>query len=324
MYPTCLKLDGVETNDVPEHSGIFADIYKGQWQGRDVCLKVIRRTRQIDMEHLTKVISKEAIMWSQLHHPHIVPFFGIHYFKNTLALVFPWMQNGDIRAYLARHKDSNRVTMAFDVAQGLKFLHENDIVHGDLKSLNVLVNDRGRLCVADFWLSTIPDKDFLTLTSYSSEVSREDVARWQAPELFNPDNEEPADTTKASDVYSWACVAYEIFAGKAPFSQIARETSIMSKVLKGRRPSRPTDASRSWSVWGLTHELWSLMESCWSADPTQRPMMALVAEQLGMALSQDVLVQREHVEDSSSEQLREMAGGREIELSVRVLESLLN
>ncbi|KAG6825648.1 hypothetical protein H0H92_002949 [Tricholoma furcatifolium] len=99
----------------------------------------------------------------------------------------------------------------------------------------------------------------------------------------------------------------------------------MTQVLKGQRPSRPADASRSWSIWGLTQAIWSLMEGCWSADPTKRPMMDLVVEQLEKALPQNVMMQREYVEDLSPGQFREMTRwGSEIELSVRVLESLLN
>ncbi|KAG6917279.1 hypothetical protein DXG01_003227 [Tephrocybe rancida] len=234
------------------------------------------------------------------------------------------MENGDISEYLKHHKTSNRVALAYDVAQGLRFLHKNGIIHGDLKGPNILVNELGRACVADFGLSSISDKEILAWTSYSSAASRGGTVRWQAPELFDPEGEEEKRNSEASDMYAWACVAYEIFAGHMPFARLTREATIMNRVSSGERPERPPIPSDSWSVWGLTEDIWSIMEACWSAEPEARPSAQLVIDRVAPVLSPAL---QEGARDSSLSpgEFREMMrrSSDENEISVETFESLL-
>ncbi|KAG6823840.1 hypothetical protein H0H92_008922 [Tricholoma furcatifolium] len=240
-----------------------------------------------------QVISKEAILWGQLQHPNVVPFYGIYRHKGRLSLIAPWMENGDIEDYLKRDTTSNRVVLAYDVARGLEFLHQNGIIHGDLKGKNVLVNDFGRACVADFGLSSISDQEILAWTSISSAESKGGTARYQAPELFDLENGEQNRNTMASDVYAWACVTYEgitlmtvhqIFAGEVPFAHLTRDLVIMKSVSTGAQPARPPASSTSWGVWGLTDDIWSLMQACWALRPDARPSVEAVTSCLVLCL----------------------------------------
>jgi serine/threonine protein kinase len=97
----------------------------------------------------------EAIIWRQLSHPNLLPFFGLYYLENRLCLVSPWMSNGHIIAFLKNAPpDTDRVSLVgtvsnntfecltimrqmLDVAMGVKYLHENRIVHGDLKGVKL-------------------------------------------------------------------------------------------------------------------------------------------------------------------------------------------
>ncbi|KAG6812133.1 hypothetical protein H0H92_004248 [Tricholoma furcatifolium] len=305
LYPTCYELDNVTSSGMPEGSGGFADIYKGVLGGQ-------------------AVVWKEAILWEQLRHPNILPFYGVYRYKGMPSLVAPWMVNGDIQGYLKHHKKSNRVALAFDVVQGLQFLHENSIVHGDLKGGNILINESGRACIADFGLSSISDIEILTWTSQATLYSKGGTARWQAPEILDPEGDEGIHNTTASDIYAWSCVAYEIFADQLPFAHLIRNVAVTTKVLSGQRPRRPPDSSSSWSVWGLTEEIWALMEACWAADPKKRPTIRWVSERLERFLPQDV---NGEVESNylSPGQFREMTRHNidENELSVETLQSIL-
>ncbi len=83
--------------------------------------------------------------------------------------------------------------------QGLQFLHNMNIIHSDLKSANILVND-SLGCLADFGLSTIPD--------VSPSVRRGGALRRMAPELLVP-NSEKIDLFKA-DIFSLAVTMLEV------------------------------------------------------------------------------------------------------------------
>ncbi len=98
----------------------------------------------------------EAIMWSHLSHPNLLPFYGIyhpHERLGSVCLVSPWMQNGNINDYLKVHPDVPRLHLVctcaailqlflfllsikvHDTLAGLDYLHQKSIVHGDLKGV---------------------------------------------------------------------------------------------------------------------------------------------------------------------------------------------
>ncbi|KAG6916088.1 hypothetical protein DXG01_008517 [Tephrocybe rancida] len=300
LVSTCYALGDEADSDSPEYSGRYADIYKGKVQGQVVCLKSIRRTQQTDIDHLAKAFSKAAIIWGKVAHPNILPFYGVFSYKNTISFVSPWMENGNISTFLEKHRDSNRAILR-----------------------NILINNLERACIGDFGLSSATDKEIMTLNYFTSITPQNSTARWQAPELFNPETEEAVRVTEESDIYAFACVAYEIFAGEVPFAELTRETTIIYEVLRDERPSRPATTSLSWGVWGLTEGVWSSMKNCWSGDPAKRPAIDKVIEELEKALSPNVERNVGHGDYLLPSQFRELTRLEGIDSSVEGLESLL-
>ena len=77
--------------------------------------------------------------------------------------------------------------------------------------MNVLVKRSGRACLADFGLANLVDEDILRWTSIqTTRHGSSGTLRWQAPELIDPPSDESAKATPASDIYSFACVCYEV------------------------------------------------------------------------------------------------------------------
>ncbi|KAG6806995.1 hypothetical protein H0H92_009208, partial [Tricholoma furcatifolium] len=263
--------------------GGSADIYQGRTQEKIVGVKTIRRSKDT-LDKVSKNVLNEVILCGYLPgHPNILPLLGIHRERDIKSLVYPWVEHGDLVSYLTRYPDSNRIQLLHDVSMGLRFLHERFIVHGDLKGINVLVNDSGSACIADFGLSSILP-------------SRGGTLYCQAPELFQGEY-----NTKATDMYAFGCLIYEVrvqldlleqcfkrpvsqvFAGEQPFAGIFNPSLIASKVLEGHRPKRP-DNSPSWNPGGLTDDLWAMIEGCWKADPVERPTIDAVIQSLERAL----------------------------------------
>lgn len=90
----------------------------------------------------------------------------------------------------------------------MEYLHMNGIVHGDLKSTNILVTDLERACLTDFGLSYISNDSGITGHALSSnyDPSR---ASYEAPELLDLDVE-CIQKTQASDVYAFGMVCFEV------------------------------------------------------------------------------------------------------------------
>ncbi|KAG5652037.1 hypothetical protein H0H81_006528 [Sphagnurus paluster] len=159
---------------------------------------------------------------------------------------------------------------------------------------NILVDSSSRAYIADFGLSGVDDPTILRWTSLSASASSGGSTRWQAPELFMAHNENamdesqpvtpPPNNTKASDVYAWSCVCYEIFTGKVPFYNIANTNTaagqIIHAVMSGKKPLMRGMEKKLWVEWGLTHQIWALMDECWNKNPDLRPDIQTVLSRL--------------------------------------------
>ncbi|KAG6834222.1 hypothetical protein H0H93_011071, partial [Arthromyces matolae] len=282
IFPTCYSLDGVETNgDFPVAVGGFADVYKGTFQGQAVCIKISRVFRGSEIQSAITNAAQEIILWGQLSHPNIVPFIGFFFHKDLLgriALVSQWMENDNVNEYLKRNPDAVRLFLALDIARGLEYLHDNDIVHGCMKGAEILVDKNGRAQISDVGVSSTLDAHMLTTELRYKSAANSNV-RWLAPELLDVDGEGEPERTQKSDIYSLACLYYEIYAGVFPFAHVKREAAIYIQVIKGTRPQRPEPSSPSWIAWGLTDAMWSLITKCWAQQPALRPTSSEIASQ---------------------------------------------
>ena len=98
------------------------------------------------------MLNREALIWKRLIHPNIVPFTGVT--LDPLQIVSEWMSGGDLPIYIKSHPDANRVTLVsplfgslqkpatlafrqlIGIATGVKYLHQCDVIHGDLKGVS--------------------------------------------------------------------------------------------------------------------------------------------------------------------------------------------
>ncbi|KAJ7093508.1 hypothetical protein C8R44DRAFT_684926 [Mycena epipterygia] len=267
LHPRCFVLSGLEKEGHQVAAGGYGDIWKGRVRGQTVSVKMMRVFRDKDIQAALKAFGREALIWRQLSHPNLLPFFGLYHLENRLCLVSPWMENGHVLEFLKNSPpDTDRLSLIVDIAIGLEYLHTEQIVHGDLKGMNILITPSGRACIADFGLSTI-DVVSLGFTHSTSSVQG-GTARYQAPELLLG-----SSNHYASDVYAFACVCYEILTGKAPFFELRNEMAVSLKVMGGARPSRPGTSE-------CNPILWSLLEDCWNPDPNIRPLMAQTKDRL--------------------------------------------
>ncbi|KAJ7115954.1 kinase-like domain-containing protein [Mycena epipterygia] len=278
ILPSSLFIQGVSRLDKEAtFGGTFGDIYRASYQGQDVALKRIRVFQRDAGRHkIRQRFCREALLWQRLENPFVLPFTGIdaESFPSFLCMVSPWMRHGTILKHLAENGNANVERRLFEIAQGLAYLHSQQIIHGDLRGSNILVNDEWHACLADFGLAVFSDATAATHTS-----NHGGSVRWMGPELHYPQScgLETFQRTYASDVYSFACVCVELYTGKAPFSEISHDAAVMLRVLKNERPPRPYDASGQDM---MSDALWTLVQQCWSHDVAERPSMARVVEMM--------------------------------------------
>ncbi|CAE7124367.1 unnamed protein product [Rhizoctonia solani] len=187
--------------------GGFGDIWKGQLHsGAKVAIKAWRTTATLGRcEYKTlKRAARELYTWSKMNHPHIHRLQGVILFRDQyLGMVSQWMDNGNLHEYLRKHPDADRCQLCTHVASGLKYMHNHNTIHGDLKAINVLVSSDGIARISDFDSAIISEVSSSVVFSVSSSNSRPATMRWAAPELLS---EQPQSKTMQSDVYALGMV----------------------------------------------------------------------------------------------------------------------
>ena len=152
-----------------------------------------------------------------------------------------------------------------DIAHGLQYLHDRDIIHRDLKSWNVLLDDRLNAKICDFGLPKVKTQSQLTATMGVSAGT----ILWMAPELFG----RRAKNTESTDVYVLGMVLYELMTHRLPFQDDLvgkRAECVVPGWLKdGERPDLPAYGNQSFK---------DLIEICWHQDSGARPTAEQVAE----------------------------------------------
>ncbi|KAF8328947.1 kinase-like domain-containing protein [Amanita rubescens] len=256
-------------------SGGYGRVYKGDLHGAVVALKVLYKSDN------NTAFCGEALMWGSLKHKFVLPFLGIYEFEDgkesQLCLVSPYMSNGTLAQW--RNKANPSISeiehRVLEVAQGIEYIHSEGIVHGDLRGENVLLDSNLHVQIADFGLTRLSDA-----TNTRSGARHLNFA---APELFGileADNDESDDVpprTQRSDVYAFGCLYYEIHYDSIPFAG-KQEIQIMTFVFRDKRPPRLAEPP-------FSDQAWRIIQRCWVREPSERPSMEDVVENISRLAS---------------------------------------
>ncbi|CAE6445184.1 unnamed protein product [Rhizoctonia solani] len=275
---TSINLDAC--SPFPVSGGGFCDVYRGKiYDGRSVAIKSLRVFDGPEMDaqrqKLLKRAAREVYQWSKLNHPNVMPLLGLAIFHGRLSMLSEWMDNGTLSTYLRLHPDTNRINMCVEICQGLLYIHDRGMIHGDLKAANVMVSSTGIALVTDFGSARLKD---ITL-KFSNTTGVPISLRWAAPELLRDDN--TSQLSKETDIWAYGIVydvvkLQEVMTGTVPFSELNDNQVLMAVGMKNKSPSRPTE--------NLDDGLWDIMKSCWASDPQKRPTINMISEYLSMFL----------------------------------------
>ncbi|CAE6483435.1 unnamed protein product [Rhizoctonia solani] len=262
------SLDESACSNYPIATGGVGDVFfGGLHNGTSVAIKAIQAYH--DPGNLVRVyhkrVAKEMYMWSKCSHPNLVELIGLAMFHDRLAVISRWEANGNLLQYLSRHPSADRCHLKIkstSVCAGLTYLHDQGIVHCNLKGANILIAQDGRPMLIDFGnISVLDAAPQFTEIHTGIRFS----LRWAAPELLLG----TSSHTTASDVYSLGMAIMETFTSQIPFGDKSEMSLPLHVVVQRKIPSRPEKLVPERSVNGNT--LWSILTKCWSYDPKDRP-----------------------------------------------------
>ncbi|KAF9789248.1 kinase-like domain-containing protein, partial [Thelephora terrestris] len=182
-----------------------------------------------------------AIIWSSLSHPNVLKLLGVlgGFGGDQFATASEWMVHSNTMEYI-RKNPTNRLRLLYSAAQGVKYLHNANLAHGDLKGANILVtNDTPpTACLADFGFTTsVLD----TLNPMLSSVTLQGgTLNFMAPELLAPSNYGLTNSvpTREADVYAFGLVMFQVLTGENPFRNY-KPRELAYHVSLGSRPEKP-------------------------------------------------------------------------------------
>ncbi|KAJ3277410.1 hypothetical protein HK104_003321 [Borealophlyctis nickersoniae] len=268
----------VDRTSKPIGSGGFGIVRKGTWCGTPVAVKVLKCQTLTERE-LKHFVHEAKTNHAIPRHTNIVAFFGIIDEQGHYALVMELMPKGSLYALIDSGQSlawDRRRRIARDIACGMFCLHEGNVFHCDLKSVNVLLAEDGTAKVADFGLSDPNVTSVIFVKHLCRKIITEhlvtsfnDVTRnigcvdgneftalsiiggtvlWKAPELFTfyP------KYTKECDVFSYGITLTELFTMAGPYGidfDTVQLEPLIEVVKSGQRPELP-------SVNDIPDDLW--------------------------------------------------------------------
>lgn len=191
------------------------------------------------IKEMVGAIDQEIDTMQHLEHPNIVQYLGCERGEYSIAIYLEYISGGSIGSCLRKHgkfeecvvKSLTRQTLA-----GLAYLHDQGILHRDLKADNILLDLDGSCKISDFGISKKTDNIYGNDSSNSMQGS----VFWMAPEVIQSQGQ---GYSAKVDIWSLGCVVLEMFAGRRPWSREEAIGAIFKLGSLNQAPPIPEDVS---------------------------------------------------------------------------------
>jgi len=177
---------------------------------RKVAIKVLAPALLLMGEGMVERFKREARTAAALSHPHIIPIYAVKESEHVLYFVMKYVQG---RALDTVIRDVGTLpipmvqTILAQVGDALGYAHRHGVIHRDIKSSNIMLDEDGWAVVTDFGIAKVMQAAGLTMTGVTVGT----------PTYMSPEQCETREVTGASDQYSLGVVAYEMLTGRLPF-----------------------------------------------------------------------------------------------------------
>jgi len=184
---------------------------------RKVAIKVLAPALLLMGEGMVERFKREARTAAALSHPHIIPIYAVKESDQILYFVMKHVQGRSLDHVV---RDVGPLPLAMtqailaQVGDALGYAHRHGVIHRDIKSANIMLDEEGWAVVTDFGIAKVLQAQGLTVTGVTVGT----------PTYMSPEQCATEELTGASDQYSLGVVAYEMLTGTLPF----QDDSIMS------------------------------------------------------------------------------------------------
>ncbi|KAG8702462.1 hypothetical protein FRC08_003474 [Ceratobasidium sp. 394] len=271
-------------------SGGLADVYRvTRSGGTQLAIKCLR---QHDSKYMKRT-TRELITWSKLKHRNVLELSGLAVVQGRLAMVSPWMEYGSVSSVVKKWPEVDRYLLCLQLALAVEYLHKEDVVHGDIKGDNLLLDRDGTAKLTDFGLAIMKDQVF----KFSQTDPGGGTIRWMAPELYGDDPQRSRETDiyatgmtmlvrlRIAARYIFSNFVQEILTGNVPFRECSSGPSVIRAVIERRTPSvkdlltEPAEPK--------TIVMVGIMQWCWKHEPKERPTARRIVSMMNCLTESD-------------------------------------
>jgi serine/threonine protein kinase len=212
--------------------GAFGSVYRAlNWgTGETVAIKQVRLENLGGVE--LKTIMLEIDLLKNLNHPNIVKYNGFVKSSESLYIILEYCENGSLHSICKNFGKFPENLVALYMSQalhGLLYLHEQGVIHRDIKGANILTTKEGLVKLADFGVATKAsglDQSSVVGTPY-----------WMAPEVI-----ELSGASTSSDIWSLGCTVIELIEGKPPYHKL-QPMQALFRIVNDEHPPIPGSVS---------------------------------------------------------------------------------
>ncbi|KAH7658149.1 Non-specific serine/threonine protein kinase protein [Dioscorea alata] len=235
--------------------GAYGRVYKGLdlENGDFVAIKQVS-LENIPQEDLN-IIMQEIDLLKNLNHKNIVKYLGSLKTKTHLHIILEYVENGSLANIIKPTKFGPfpETLVAFYITQvleGLVYLHEQGVIHRDIKGANILMTKEGRVKLADFGVATkLNEADLNTHSVVGTPY-------WMAPEVI-----EMSGVSAASDIWSVGCTVIELLTCVPPYYDLQPMPALF-RIVQDLHPPIPD---------GFSPDFTDFLHQCFKKDAMQRP-----------------------------------------------------
>lgn len=219
--------------------GAYGRVFRGldTRTGEHVAIKQLSLDR-ISQSALAGIMTEVELL-KALNHRNVVQYLGSFRSRSHLYIIMELVENGSLAAVIKSSKfgpfpESLVAVYIQQVLQGLLYLHDQGVVHRDIKGANILTTKEGLVKLADFGVAArLGDAE----VAEASQQAPAGTPYWMAPEVV-----ELKTVTTASDIWSVGCLAVELLTGQPPYYDL-QPLSALYNIVQDAHPPLPPGAS---------------------------------------------------------------------------------
>jgi serine/threonine protein kinase len=282
--------------------GAFGAVYQGldTLTGGFVAIKRVPRRKGLDETQL----KNEMAFLKTFKHENIVKYIDLIVTDNNVNIILEYVESGSLAQVIEKFgviPENLAAIYVEQVLKGLNYLHQNGVVHRDIKGPNLLITKNGVVKLADFGIAMMTKvKDCERIRNTDSRSDSNSESELTAGEASGPPSTNKADSlgvpvgieaeewtivegspfwmapeiiqmnrpTTACDIWSLGCTVIELLTGSPPYYEMP-PLAALYKVVKEERPPFPDS---------ITPECESFLELCFQKDPAKRPSAAALLQ----------------------------------------------